>query len=285
MPRRGTNNDPLVLEGGIVGNTFDMRLARSILSGVGDLIFPPSCALCRSMSADADRLATLVCAECRTDWLLAERVPSCPRCAGTIGPHELSAGLCATCRREPPRVAGTARIGAYQGRLADAVRRYKYDGREDLHPLLSEGLVAAVRAAPWLSRMEVVTYVPTHWRRQLLKPFYTAERLARTLADQLDLPLVTLLRRTRAGFNQVGLSPTARKANVRGAFETVRGVELHAAQILLVDDVKTTGATMEECARVLKAAGAGEVCGAVLSRAEWTPALDQHLDISSRTAR
>jgi len=186
--------------------------------------------------------------------------------------------MCAACRREPPRLSGTARIGAYQGRLADAVRQYKYDGREDLHPMLAAGLNAAVRAAPWLPRVELVTFVPTHWRRHLMKPFYTAERLAHSLAGALTLPVAPLLRRTRVGLHQIGLSPTARKANVHGAFAMTKGMALHQARLLVVDDVKTTGATLEECAKVLRLAGAAEVYGAVLARVEWTPATEYYLN-------
>ena len=246
-------------------------------AGAG-LVFPPTCALCRSTCTTPDGTIVLLCDACREDWRVAERMPGCPRCAGTIGPHELSDGLCAACRRELPRLIGTARIGAYQGRLADAVRHYKYDGREDLHPMLAGGLVSAVRAAAWLSRIELITFVPTHWRRHLMKHFYAAERLAQSLAKEFELPAAPLLRRTRAGLHQVGLSPTARRANVFGAFAMRRGVELHKARILLVDDVKTTGATMEECAKVLRMAGAAEVYGAVLARVEWTPATQYYLN-------
>lgn len=254
-----------------------VKKLRVMVGAVSDLVFPTTCALCQSTCQPAESVAGVLCGVCQADWQAAERMPGCPRCAGTIAPHELSAGLCAACRRDPPRVFGTVRTGAYHGRLADAVRRYKYDAREDLHPLLSTKLTAAVRDAPWLPRIEVVTFVPTHWRRHLMKPFYTAERLARSLSVDFDLPLAALLRRTRAGPHQIGLSPTARLANVRGAFAPARGVKLQQARLLLVDDVKTTGATMEECAKVLRAAGAAEVYGAVLARVEWTPATEYYL--------
>lgn len=84
------------------------------------------------------------------------------------------------------------------------------------------------------------------------------------MARRLNLPLVRVLRRTRAGPHQIGLSYTARAANVRGAFAMRPGVELRDARLLLIDDVRTTGATINECAKVLQASGAAEVYAAVV---------------------
>lgn len=242
-----------------------------------EMVFPPVCGLCRSAHGVTHDPKNVLCDACRTAWDAAAGMPACRRCGGTLAPYEASDGDCAACRRDPPRVRGTARVGAYQGCLADAIRRYKFHGQENLYALLADSLAAAVRRAEWSTSIEFVTFVPTHWHRQIGRPFHAAQRLARALAMRLDLPSDGLMRRTRAGVHQVGLSPTARQVNVRGAFDLVRGVELRGARLLLVDDVKTTGATLEECTRILRAARAGEVYAAVLARVEWTPATAYYL--------
>jgi len=149
------------------------------------------------------------------------------------------------------------------------LRAYKFRGREGLEPLLAWWFAAAIQSHPWLDRVEAVTVVPTHWRRHLVKTHYPARALAVRTAARLDRPFADLLRRLRGGPHQIGLSYTARLANVRGAFTVRRGVTLNQARLLLLDDVRTTGATLEECARVLMAAGAAEVYAAVLCKAEW----------------
>lgn len=90
------------------------------------------------------------------------------------------------------------------------------------------------------------------------------------IAKERDLPYVSLLRRVRAGPHQVGLSYEKRIANVQGAFALRRGCELRDARLLLVDDVTTTGATIKECAKVLRRGGAKEVYAAVVSSVGWS---------------
>jgi ComF family protein len=147
------------------------------------------------------------------------------------------------------------------------LRGYKFHRRDDLEPFFAQALIEAARKRPWLERVEAVVPVPTHWRRRLRRPSYPAESLARQLSTATNRPLLNLLKRIRAGPHQVGLSLTARLANVRGAFALRNGVALKNSRLLLIDDVRTSGATLEECARVLKRGGAAEVYGAILVRA------------------
>ncbi len=101
----------------------------------------------------------------------------------------------------------------------------------------------------------------------MARPLYPAEALAAAVAQATDLPQLPILLRIRAGAHQVGLSFAQRAANVRGVFRLRKGVRLHDARLLLVDDVRTTGATLEECAKVLRRSGAREVFAAVALRA------------------
>ena len=132
--------------------------------------------------------------------------------------------------------------------------------------LLGGWLVEAIETAPWRERIEAVVSVPTHWKRRFNRPFHAADALASVVARKVSLPHVPVLRRVRAGPRQIGLSHTERSANVRGAFSIRKGVTLRNARLLLIDDVRTTGATLEECAKVLRRGGAAEVYAAVVLR-------------------
>jgi competence protein ComFC len=114
-----------------------------------------------------------------------------------------------------------------------------------------------------------VTWIPTHWRTRLHRPLHAAEVLADHVARAMGIPAVAILRRTSAGRHQVGLTYTERIENVRGLYALRKGVSLDAARILIVDDVRTTGATLDHCARVLRRGGAAEVYGAVALKVTW----------------
>ena len=154
--------------------------------------------------------------------------------------------------------------------LGYILRSYKYRGREEWGQLLGRWLAEVVQDAPWLGQVEAIVAVPTHWRRSIARPLYPAEALAAAVATATDLPKLPILRRIRAGPHQVGLSYAQRAANVRGAFRLRKGVRLNEASLLLVDDVRTTGATLEECAKVLRRSGARKVYAAVALRAYRT---------------
>ncbi len=159
------------------------------------------------------------------------------------------------------------RVGRYDGTLGQLIKAYKYHDRVELEPLLGGWLEAAIVEAPWFSRVEAVVSVPTHWKHRIGRPFYAADALAYYIAHISSLPHLPLLRRTRAGPHQIGLSFAERADNVRGAFALRRGVSLRDACLLLIDDVKTTGATIKECAKVLRHGGASEVYAAVVVQA------------------
>jgi ComF family protein len=158
-------------------------------------------------------------------------------------------------------------VGLYGPALGALFRAYKYHGREELEPVLAGWLADVVTAASWLKRVQAVVSVPTHWKHRLGRPLYAADMLAALVARQIHLPHLPILRRVRGGPHQIGLSYTARALNVRGVFVMRKGVTLRNARLLLIDDVKTTGATLEECTKVLRRGGAAEVYGAVVVKA------------------
>lgn len=226
-----------------------------------DVVFPPQCFICRCPQQSS---RAGLCTECAGGIDAQRCQPACPTCASTVAPFEVSDGRCHRCRDEHERLSGIVRVGAYEKGLHTLLRAYKFHDRLELEAGLGAWLAEAAEAADWRSRIEAIVAVPTHWRRRIARPSYPADALSRSVAKRLNLPLARVLRRTRAGPHQIGLSFTARASNVRGAFAMGRGVELHDARLLLIDDVRTTGATINECAKVLRRNGAAEVYAAVV---------------------
>lgn len=186
-----------------------------------------------------------------------------PRCAACDAVLEAGAcGFCDACTvlLEPDPL----RVGAflYGGPLADAIRRFKYGAQPELSrplgALLADAAIARGDAA------DLVVPVPLHRARLAHRGYDQAALLARPVARALGVPLGHPLRRLRATRAQAGLAPPERSLNVRRAF-ACKPVE---GAILLIDDVRTTGATLFACAEALREAGADEVRMITLARVE-----------------
>jgi ComF family protein len=247
------------------------RAGRTLWHGVVDLIYPPACLSCRrpldASSGRGDSPLSSFCPTCAAA-LTSDTASTCPRCAATVGPHALVAGGCSLCREETLAFDAACRLGLYEAVLRELVLRLKYAQNEGLAELMGEVLALHKRAAFEQFGAELLVPVPLHWWRRLVRGFNQSEAIARGMARHLRLPLVlSCLRRLRPTRMQNTLSAPERKENVRGAFGT-SGAILRGRTVLLVDDVMTTGATVRECARVLRQAGAARVVVAVLARPE-----------------
>ncbi len=160
------------------------------------------------------------------------------------------------------------RIGPYKGIVGTLLRAFKYSGREELDQLLGGQLVEGMQASSWFNSIDVLTIVPTHWRHALGRSFYPPRALLAVVRRRTSIPVVPLLRRIEAGPHQFDVPIEKRRQNIRGKFRVITGTKLDGAKICLIDDVSTTGATLNECARVLKKEGAAQVFAAVICRVD-----------------
>ena len=183
--------------------------------------------------------------------------------ARCVGCEELSASVfCETCESLLERASTPSAVFRYGGPIADAIHRFKYRGRSDLDGAL--GSLMAEVAVQWAGEIDVVVPVPLHWRRRRWRGYDQAALLAKRVARSLDVPvLLRGLRRTRHTSTQIDLPPHERKRNVAGAFAP--GPLPGASRVLLIDDVRTTGATLEAASRGLRAGGVAEVRTLVLA--------------------
>lgn len=197
-----------------------------------DLLYPPRCGGCDAAGA----------------WL-------CARCASALAEAR---------PRRPRHVRAVVALGRFDGALRRAVHRLKYRREGVLAAPLGAALGRAVARGMALGwRVDALVPVPLAPARRRERGYDQAELLAGAASRTCGVPLRGLLRRVRATASQVSLGKGARAANVRGAF----AASWSPPSVVLVDDVTTTGATLGECARTLRAAGAREV-RAVLVAAE-----------------
>ncbi|GGE13262.1 amidophosphoribosyltransferase [Aureimonas endophytica] len=236
------------------------------MTGLGDGLFPPHCALCRTPVARAHAL----CPACWTGLVFIER-PYCAR-LGTPFAEEMGEGaLSPAAIAAPPRydrLRAAVLYGDASGRLAAGL---KYADRTDLSPMLAGWMARA--GAELLAEADLVVPVPLHRFRLLRRRFNQSAELARLVARRAGRPFAPqLLVRARATRRQVGLGRAQRQENVRGAFRVPDSQRPRIAgrRILLVDDVFTTGATVEAATLALRRGGAASVDVLVFARVAGT---------------
>jgi len=229
---------------------------------------PEAKALARSLIYQDDRVCVLcgaaagpLCVDCRKAYLHPE-LGRCSNCGKLIAS---SVSLCTDCQlgKGPRHLDRVAAWGHYAGLWKDFIWQVKFQGRPRL--LASVGKDFALWALDRLPPADGVIPVPIHPERLAERGFNQAEVLASLLHWQLGLPLVEGLVRVRATPPQVKLNRQERLHNLRGAFQAARGSGLAGRSFWLVDDVITTGATLEACAEALRSAGAAEIYGLCLA--------------------
>lgn len=202
--------------------------------------------------------------------------PRCPFCGRVLERGE--EGWCAACRQDLPwtepgegkAVEGCALCLSplwYKDGVREAVRRYKFGGGRGRAALFGEFMAQCLQDR-WDGPLELVTWVPLHPGRKKKRGYDQAELLARRVGALSGLPVVPGLEKIRATAvqSQTG-EDEARRANVQGAYRALPGLDLTGKQVVLVDDVATSGATLAQCAAALRDAGAAAVVGLTLARA------------------
>ncbi len=235
-----------------------MAAGRGIASGLLDCFFPPHCCACALPLPDAG--TRLLCQNCH-DRLAATRLnaPLCMLCGRPLSADANSpAVLCLNCRITVPHFSMARALFPYHGPAGAVVKAFKYSDQYHLGAdLLGEGIRSG-----WFpdfgAGCEAVMPVPLHRRRKRRRGFNQAELLAKEVAGHMGKPLSrSLLVRVRDTRSQTTLSARGRVKNVKDAF-AARGAGMPES-VLLIDDVFTTGATANECAKTLKRAGCTDV--------------------------
>ena len=234
-----------------------MTIAAALLEPFLSLLYPPRCLVCRALGEAA------LCGTC-LGQITPVADPACAVCGHTV---ELKDG-CLNCLSRRPAFVRARALGAYEGVLQTAIHHFKYRDRPQLAGPLGRSLATFARDhASQLNdlKFDALQPVPMHSTRRRLRGYNQSERLARVVGTELGLPLCNALVRSRPTRPQVGLARAARCRNLAGAFTVRRPEEVRGKTLLLIDDVATTGSSLNECAVALKAAGAKAVYALTLA--------------------
>ncbi len=210
------------------------------------LLYPHACPLCGSRSP------TPLCSGCEQDMPVL--LSACPRCG--IGlPTDSHHPQCGACLTEPPNYQRLLCPYAYQYPVSHLITALKYQHRLSLIPLLAGALTRHIGNAPLT--IEALLPVPLHISRIRERGFNQSLEIARYLAKHFSLPILHNVERHKATATQTSLPAQERASNVRGAFR-LRG-PIQERRVAIIDDVVTTGSTVNELAGLLKAAGVEEI--------------------------
>jgi ComF family protein len=227
-----------------------------------DLVLPPLCPACREPLGEGAGL----CAACWSKLSLIEP-PYCAR-LGIPFTYDPGPGLLSAEAIANPPAYDRARAAVRYDDIARAlVHRFKYGDRLDLAPMLGRWMARA--GAELIADADTLVPVPLHWRRLWARRFNQSAALAGAIAGICGTPVLHgALKRVRATAQQVGLNKNERAENVQRAFKVApeRKADIAGKRLLLVDDVLTSGATVEACARALLRAGAAHVDVLVFAR-------------------
>ncbi len=250
-------------------------------------VFPSDCRFC---GAPLERISRIpVCQTCLENMRALEG-PVCSVCGQPLSvPQPLAAteSYCVECSRQEPPFTRALAYGGYEGGLRELIHLLKYERVRPAASVLGRMLaeVATAFTPQFGAAAPIVIPVPLHNSKLRQRGFNQSEAIARAAVKQLPVRLLvntSALIRRRATESQTGLSRPQRRLNMRGAFALIDSAAVAGRDILLIDDVLTTGTTVSECARVLRRGGAERIWVATVARVlkpESAHALPPGLDV------
>jgi ComF family protein len=232
-----------------------LQAARTIGEAALGLLYPPHCAACHADTTPG----VYLCGDCAKRARRIEE-PFCQRCSEPFEGSITGAFTCSNCGDRQFHFDSAVSRYLSRGVVREFIHRFKYERHFYLRHQLADWLAAALEDERISSvPANFLVPVPLHSARYREREFNQADELASLLSKRCGVPLLRVLARTRYTTTQTRLDRQERMENLRGAFRVRQTEAVSGRHLILVDDVLTTGSTVDECARVLRAAGAASI--------------------------
>lgn len=231
-------------------------MLKGLYAGLVELVYPKKCPACKKKPVN-DKTGDFLCGECR-GMIKPNLPPFCHSCGRRLDIKGFAKNICPSCLKNRMHFDRAFSPYVFEGPIRDLVHEFKYGGKDYLGSHLSAMIINFIREYRiGIDYMDAVIAMPLSAVRLREREFNQAEILAKDIAQEFKKELLTgTLCRLRHGATQTELAPEKRAANVAGAFSVAHPEAVQNKNLVLVDDVLTTGATSSEAARQLKSAGA-----------------------------
>jgi len=241
--------------------TLTRQASGFALQSLNQLLWPAACINCRENICETDNG---LCNKCWNELLVCTGADYCPRCGRDASRAAQLEGLCPDCQGKEIHFDQIARAGIYAQSLQKMILDFK-NGKTELDSVLGFLANSALQGSGFYNDIELFVPVPLHWSRRLARGYNQSQVLIKKLKHPTAPIRTNLVRIRRTKAQPTMTSPTARARNVAGAFAVRCGHDFTGRKICIVDDIKTTGATLNECAKTVKQAGAAKVFALVLA--------------------
>ncbi len=241
---------------------------KELFTGVVNSLFYSECIHCDNILKEF--VSKGLCRDC-WNTIPSIQPPMCVLCGIPFQENLTKESLphrCSDCIENPPAYDSVRSYGAYRGKLKDGIHSFKYDGNKAAGKELGKLLYITFSRYTKFGGVDFITFAPLHHKRKKERGFDQASILGKELSDRTGLSFKRFLRRIKNTKPQTELTKAQRKKNVRGAFSPVNKRKLEGRDLLIVDDVYTTGATLRECSKELKEAGAEKILVLTVARVE-----------------
>lgn len=230
-----------------------------------NIIFPHICLSCKKKLNDRKQI---ICINCDND-LPVNRLPFCKKCGANLKKYEIQKNFCEECSKNYKKMYfdSSKSVFLYKEPVSDLICLFKYKQNLRLADFFGKKIIQFIKNYALLNNIDIIVPIPLHAKRLREREFNQAEILAQTISREYNLELEPkALVRIHMKHVQSSLEKTKRFENIKGAFKIKNNI-FKNKNILLVDDVFTTGATLSEAAFTLKKAGANKVCAFTLAKA------------------
>ena len=237
-------------------------LLRTLTRPILDFCYPGACVVCEA-SCEGD---VPLCEKCRIALAALESAAACEKCGK---PLREQGNFCPYCKGDGvPHFERVLRLGVFEDPLKQLIHQMKYRREWNLADFLADRLLDQERVKSMLTETDALVAVPLFFTRHIARGYNQSDLLARRIARRCRIPLVKAITRVRPTETQTHLSATQRVENLRGAFALINAKRIKGKHVVVIDDVTTTGATLQAAARVLEQAKPASLCALSIALAD-----------------
>lgn len=226
------------------------------IKGILDIVYPPICLNCGAFSQ------IILCDKCEESLPLFTK-PFCCKCGKPTVRH---VPTCRECSNKKYYISKLRALGPYNGTLKQLIKMLKYSGSFRISEYLGMKIAYSFYEELSSDKITIITYIPSRRSKRAHRGYNQSELIAKVISKTTSLPTIKTLVKTRHTREQAGLNKTERAKNIKGSFKCINIKKINDKKIVLIDDVFTSGSTINEAAKILIRSGAKEVIGIVAAR-------------------